>query len=123
MKTKIFLSFKKLQKLIQEKPEKSALVVAIIIVAPMLIWGLSIIHLPKEITFDSVSELIFVIILQILTFACVGGMFWWMFAMSFGEKKQKELSEQALKSEIELMINTELIRNGSITKAEEMVKL
>jgi len=41
----------------------------------------------------------------------------------FVEKKQKELSEQALKSGLEVMINQALIGNGSIIKPEEMVKL
>ena len=74
--------FKNLKETVQNKPEKSALIVTIIILTPMLIWCLSII----EITPGSVFEMIFEIVVQILIFACVGLMFWFMFAMSFGEK-------------------------------------
>lgn len=120
---KILLPFLKLRNLIQEKPEMSALVVALIFVVPMLIWALCLTKLPKEITLDSISEMVAGIIFTILLFACVGGMFWFMFATTFGEKKYRELSEQALKSGLEVMINQALIENGSIKRAEDMVKL
>ncbi len=116
-------SLRKLKMLTQESPEKSALVLAIALVLPMFIWGISIIQLPEELTFDSVAKLITAFIFQSLTFACVGGLFWFMFAMSFGEKKRREMSERVLKSELEMMINHALIKNGSITKPEQMVKL
>jgi hypothetical protein len=114
---------RKVKEFIQENPEKSALVLAIILVLPMFLWGLSIIKLPEELTFDSVFKLITAIIFQLLTFACVGGLFWFIFVTSFGEKKRKELSDRALKSGLEVMINQALIENGSITKPEQMVKL
>lgn len=114
---------RKVKEFIQENPEKSALVLAMILVLPMFVWAIFITPFPKELNFDSVFELISTVIFQLLTFVCVGGLFWFMFAMLFGEKKQRELSERALKSEMTVMINQALIENGSITKPEQMVKL
>ena len=123
MKAKIFSPFKRLRDLIQEKPEKSALVVTIILVAPMFVWAISIIQLPQEASFDAICKVVCGFIFQTLAFGCVGLFFWLMFVLTFGEKKQRQLSEAALKSGLQVMINQALIENGSITKPEEMVKL
>ena len=111
---KIILSFKKIQDYKENKPEKAALIAALIIVIPMaLILTLSL-------SDKSVSNLILAPLFIII---CVGGLYWWMFAMLFGQKQYSKLRDAALKSGIELMINEKLIENGSITKPEQMVKL
>ena len=114
MKTKALLPFQELWAFAQNKPEKAALIAAAIIVIPMA--TLLTLFLPDK----SLFNLIFA---PIIVLFGVGGTFWFGFAMTFGEKKSRELSERALKSELEVMINQSLIENGSITKPEQMVRL
>jgi hypothetical protein len=114
MKTKIFLSFQKLWTLIQDKPEKSALIIAVVISLPLAV--LMTISLPDKSLFNLIFAPIFIM-------TCIGGLIWFGLVMIFSEKRSEELSRQAVKSGIQVMINQALIDNGSITKPEQMVKL
>jgi hypothetical protein len=105
---------KRLWNLVQSKPEVSALIVSAIITIPMTI--LFIISIPDKSLFNVVSA-------SFMMLTCVGGLFWFCFVMVFGEKLQRELSQKALKSELEVMINQSLIENGSIKTEEDFVKL
>jgi hypothetical protein len=114
MKNKILLPFKKILNFIQNFPEVAGAIPALAI--SLYVTINLVINLPDR----SLSNLIFA---SFIIFLCTFILFWFAFTLLFGQKKQEELTQNALTSELEVLITQSLIENGSITKAEEMIKL
>ena len=108
-------SVKKLWIKIQTYPETAALIVGIIFGAACFIALMCAMHGQK-----GILEMITLIIETfLLSFLCVGGLFFYMAVMIFSEKKMKDLNRAALDSGIKVMINQALIDSGAAkTKAD-----